>query len=88
MIRFVDLGRQLWVNQTDEDCPRQFCFYDTVNDKFISIGGQQVFNCWTDFIEQVDVEMVDHKGAAIILGVRPLCAEWVFEDKKKENKHG
>ncbi len=44
MIRFVDLGKQLAVDETDPACPRQFCFFDTIPDQFIKINDSYVFD--------------------------------------------
>lgn len=31
MMRFIDLGKQIAVDETDPDYPRQFAFYDTID---------------------------------------------------------
>jgi hypothetical protein len=43
MIRFVWLGAQ--INEGGEE----FAFYDTVADRFMSFGGEQVFDSLYDF---------------------------------------
>ena len=48
MIRFVDLGKQLAVDPSDKDAPRQFAYFDTVSDKFIEFEGDQVFSSWIE----------------------------------------
>lgn len=52
MIRFIDLGRQIAVDETDEEWPRQFAFYNTVSDEFISLSGMgYVWDSWEDILE-------------------------------------
>ena len=48
MIRFVDLGKQLAVDPSDKDAPREFAYYDTSTRQVISFEGDQVFSSWTD----------------------------------------
>ena len=44
MIRFIDLGKQIGPGAgVDEDWPRQFAFFNTVDDRFIELGYEQVF---------------------------------------------
>lgn len=40
MIRFIDLGTQIGAS---EDSPREFCYYNTVTDRFLEFNGEQVF---------------------------------------------
>jgi hypothetical protein len=47
MIRFVDLGNQLNMNETAG--PRYFAWYDTVRDHFLDFDGEQTFNTWAEF---------------------------------------
>jgi hypothetical protein len=49
MIRFINLGKQLWVDD-EEECPDDFAFFDTVRDEFKTFSGFQVWNRLTDFI--------------------------------------
>jgi hypothetical protein len=46
MIRFVDVGRQLGL---DEEWPRQFAFFNTVTDTFVSFRGIQVWDSRANF---------------------------------------
>jgi hypothetical protein len=54
MIRFIDLGKQIAVDETDPNWPRQFAFYDTVADRFVAINGWQVFDSFGDFLSEVE----------------------------------
>ena len=56
MIRFIDLGKQIAVDETDPDYPRQFAFFDTIYSRFIDIGGEVVFDSFADLIEHVAVD--------------------------------
>lgn len=70
MKRFVDLGRQLWVDEDDLEMPRQFAFYCTVVAEFESFSGQQVFDSWEDFALFYD----GSDGGRY----KCLCPPWVF----------
>lgn len=74
MIRFVDLGKQLGI---DETWPREFCFYDTMPGTFIDLGGSgcQVWHSWKDFEEDCIAEKAPQD---FIDRLRGLCPEWVF----------
>jgi hypothetical protein len=76
MIRFIDLGKQIGI---DEEWPREFAFFDTVSDKFLKFGNEQVWESWNDFLESGFI------GQYFIDRLKPLCPSWVFEannDKK------
>lgn len=45
MIRYVHIGDQI------EEGTDQFAFYDTVTDRFIRLGGQEVFDDPSDLLE-------------------------------------
>ena len=75
MIRFIDLGKQIAVDETDPDYPRQFAFYNTVNDQFISVNGSQVFDSWREFDTYADGELTPE----FILRCKRLCPLWLFE---------
>ncbi len=76
MIRFVDLGKQLEVDENDPETPRSFAFYDTIYSKFLSFDGQQTFESHEDLLEQ----MADEDVAFVqrILGLMP---SWVPRGK-------
>ena len=77
MIRFIDLRKQIAVDENDPDWPRQFCFYDTLQASFLSFSGQQIFDSREDLIEWMD----DHDKA---YGKRilNLIPEWVPATKR------
>ena len=76
MIRFIDLGKQIAVDETDPEWPRQFAFYNTVNDRFVSANGAHVFDSWREF----DTYANDELEPEFILRCKRLCPLWVFED--------
>lgn len=49
MMRFIDLGKQIAVDESDEEWPRQFAFFNTVDSHFLEFDGEQVWDSWTDF---------------------------------------
>lgn len=75
MIRFIDLGRQIAVDERDESWPRQFAFYDTVYSRFVSINGWQVFDSLGDFLQEVEQDgTITGEFATRLAGLTP---EWV-----------
>ena len=77
MIRFIDLGKQIALDENDPEWQRQFCFYDTCGASFLSFDGQQIFDSHEDVLEQID----DHDTAYIkrIMGLIPA---WVPRGKR------
>lgn len=83
MIRFIDLGKQIATDETDPDYPRQFAFYNTISDQFLSVNGGQVFDLWDEFLENAATEL----SLGLINRCRSLCPKWVFESAyMKENQ--
>lgn len=80
MIRFIDLGKQIASYENDPEFPRQFAFYDTMSDTFISANGGQVFDSWDEFLDQAATELSLER----INRCRSLCPKWVFESKQRE----
>lgn len=79
MKRFVDLGRQLWVDEEDLEMPRQFAWYDTTIDKFETFVDQQVWESWADFEKDaLDSIKEDGRYNLDIERYRRLCPSWVF----------
>ena len=75
MIRFIDLGKQIAVDEQDESWPRQFAFYDTVRDRFVSINGWQVFDSLGGFLQEVEQdETITGEFATRLARLMP---EWV-----------
>lgn len=79
MMRFIDLGKQIAVDESDPDYPRQFAFYDTVTDRFIAANYEQVFDSWDEFLEQAATEL----SLQLINRLRSLCPEWVLSPKRE-----
>jgi hypothetical protein len=79
MIRFVDLGRQLWVDENDPISSRQFCFFDTVTDRFLDFDGEQVFETWRD-VEEARLPDSSFSGVdtTLLERCKGLCPPWVF----------
>lgn len=77
MIRFIDLGKQIALDDKDPDWNREFCFYDTCTATFLRFDGQSVFDSWEDLLEQMDDE--DH---AYMKRVTSLIPSWVPRGKR------
>jgi hypothetical protein len=55
VIRFIDLGKQIAVDETDPDYPREFAFFDTVSGEFINLCQMgHVWDSWTDIMKHAD----------------------------------
>ena len=74
MIRFIDLGKQIAVDETDPDYPRQFAFYNTISDTFLSANGGQVFDSWHEFEKNATGEI----SRDMVSRCFGLCPKWVF----------
>jgi hypothetical protein len=101
MIRFINLGKQIWaVDEEDErsdpeffsDFPRHFAFWDTITKRFLEFDDEQIWTNWQAFEaalqEAFGTEWEKAKsgnGKTWIERCKGLCSEWVFE---KENKSG
>lgn len=75
MIRFIDIGRQLALDEQDESWPRQFAFYDTVAGRFVSINGWQVFDSLGDLLQEIEQD--ETVGAEFAKRLFDLTPEWV-----------
>ena len=49
MIRFIDLGKQIAVDESDPEWHRQFAFFNTIDDHFLEFNGEQVWESWAEF---------------------------------------
>lgn len=67
MIRFVDLGHQLDVDNEGE---RSFAFFNTVTDQFISFDGEEAFVSIEEFKQAAE----GHRETARYLELIP--ADW------------
>ena len=80
MIRFIDLGKQIASYEADPEYPRQFAFYNTVSDTFLSANGGQVFDSWDEFLAHAALELT----LETINRCRSLCPKWVFNTTESE----
>jgi hypothetical protein len=76
MIRFIDLGKQIGL---DEDWPREFSFYNTITDLFISFNGTEVWKCRRDLDEDMDFEYGFRKNEDLRDRLFSLLPDWVPE---------
>jgi len=74
MIRFVDLGKQISLDEADPKWPRQFAFYNTVNDRFMTISDIQVFDSLAELIAALEDDGCD---AEFCIRIFRLLPEWV-----------
>jgi len=81
MIRFIDLGKQIALDENDPDWPREYCFYDTCLAQFLSFGGQSIFDSLEDLLEQMDEE-----DAAYMKRITSLIPKWVPRGKPTINR--
>ena len=73
MIRFIDLGSQIGI---DDTWPREFAWFNTVTDTFLNFGGSETWYSWDDFEGDWTSE-----SAFTLERLRSLCQPWVFEVK-------
>jgi hypothetical protein len=81
MIRFIDLGKQIALDENDPDWPREFAFYDTCMAQFLSFDGQSIFDSLEDLLEQMDDE-----DAAYMKRITSLIPKWVPRGKPTINR--
>ncbi len=77
MIRFIDLGKQIALDENDPDWPREFAFYDTIQASFLTFSGQQIFDSLQDLLDQMDDE-----EDAYMKRITSLIPKWVPRGKK------
>jgi len=53
MIRFVDLGKQIGL---DEEWPREFAYFDTIVDLFVKVNDEHLWASWDEFKESYRME--------------------------------
>jgi len=66
MIRFIDLSGQI----TEEG--KEFAFYDTVTDRFIEIGGDQIWENFNEVVESTLCMGGEEKPVNIVGGLNRL----------------
>lgn len=69
MIRFIDLGKQIGL---DDEWPREFAFFDTISDTFVDIGGEQTWASWDQLVTSGDGD------SSFLRRLKSLCPSWVF----------
>jgi len=77
MIRFIDLGKQIGL---DEDWPREFAFYNTVVDDFIKLNGTVVWNNFKEFEQDFKADF-GNRYLDYFERLKSLCPEWVFNSE-------
>lgn len=86
MIRFIDLGKQIAVDETDPDWPRQFAFFDTIYNRFVTINGYAVFDSMADLMSEMqqDDAMTPEFGNRLF-GLMP---DWARRIEVPHPRHG
>lgn len=77
MIRFIDLGKQIALDENDPEWPREFAFYDTLQASFLTFDGQAVFDSVEDLLEQMD-----DNDASYLKRITGLIPAWVPRGKR------
>ncbi len=73
MIRFVDLRGQGIVGG-------RFAFFNTTTDRFLSMGGDQVWLAWSEVVMDARFDVSCGTMAPEMLDrLRLLCPDWAFE---------
>jgi hypothetical protein len=92
MMRFIDLGKQIAVDESDPDWNREFAFFNTINDHFLEFDDEQVWDSWESFEESVREHFRptgskrDKEYAEDLLRrLKSLCPKWVFKEKGDSN---
>jgi hypothetical protein len=85
VIRFIDLGKQIGC---DDSWPREFAFFNTVTDEFITIHLNQTWSSWKEFEDSWDCDSCFNSTYTEIDRFKSLCPEWVFENKNAEAGYG
>ena len=75
MIRFIDLGDQILEGE------RQFAFWNTVPDMFLTYNGNQVWSTWIGFEADVIWHVGEERAQAIFERFEPLVPNWAKEVK-------
>ena len=78
MIRFIDIGKQIAVDETDPEWPRQFAFWDTIYDVFLRFDGEQVWDDWKSFERAFIAQEPFTYDKELLNRCRVLCPQWVF----------
>ena len=76
MIRFIDLGKQIAGDKANDNWPREFAFYDTLEASFVSFGGQQIFDSVADLKSQMEDDDLNNTQRIL-----KLIPEWVPKER-------
>lgn len=55
MIRFIDMGSQVYLD--DDDVQHSFAFLDTITDKFVELDGCVYWDKWQDFVDSFEADL-------------------------------
>jgi hypothetical protein len=79
MIVFVDLGYQCWLVESRYKT-RNFAFFDTIQEMFITAGGIHVWGTWEQFKAALNgtPECLREECYEPIDTYHRLCPKWVF----------
>lgn len=87
MIRFIDLGKQIGLDSAEWS--REFAFYDTIRDAFFQTNGNQCWDRWDDFEDDLSKSSayinVDTPSLYTTDRFKKLCPEWVFNTHDNES---
>ena len=78
MIRFINLTGQI----LSQDKPH-FAWFDTVRDRFMEFYGNQEWNTWKEFEQDLRTYLVKHRSSLYIPGTRQEDDEFY---KQRENE--
>ena len=67
MIRFIDLGHQIYPLMVEEGEPRSFAWFNTIIDAFEEYCDNQVWDSWLEF--ETDFRHEEHKVYLVGYGI-------------------
>src|SRR5579863_815002 len=77
MIRFIDLGKQIALDEDDEEWPRQFAFFDTIYSQFVKINGYVVFDSLNDLLTEMQQDETGLITVEFANRLLSLCPDWL-----------
>ncbi len=78
MIRFIDIGKQIAVDEYDPEWPREFAWFDTISDVFLCFDGAMVWESWNDFENSWRLHYHGKGDPSELKRFRSLTHEWAF----------
>lgn len=81
MIRFIDLGKQIGL---DNEWLREFAFFNTCSCKFEVFNDSQVWDCWQDFEDDFSIQQKITGETEEISRYKRLCSDWVLKANNPE----